>query len=85
MFRELSPIVGAMFPAPPPTERGYPAEKLAETLESPIDQVATSIKSAISLAGQTNLPVLVTGSFFLAGKALEALLPNIHSFEPSSQ
>jgi dihydrofolate synthase/folylpolyglutamate synthase len=80
MLKELIRITGALFPTTTPTERGLSAEGLVERVRPEAESVSPvpDVGRAIALAKGTRLPVLITGSLFLAGKALEMMT------EPSS-
>ena len=84
LLRALSPITGALFPTSIPSQRGMNAEGIAERAEN-VTLAAPDPSLAMRLAMATQLPVLVTGSFFLAGKALEILGWGDADFEPSEQ
>ncbi|MEM7009948.1 MAG: folylpolyglutamate synthase/dihydrofolate synthase family protein [Verrucomicrobiota bacterium] len=71
LLAELTRITGALFPTSTPTERGLSAEELVEQTGITKANAADSFRLAIRMAEATQLPVLVTGSLFLAGEAVE--------------
>lgn len=71
LLRELIPITGALFPTTTPTDRGLSAEELAKRAGA--ENPEPNVLRAIRMAKGTQLPVLVTGSLFLAGKTLEVI------------
>ena len=84
LLKVLSPITGALFPTTIATQRGMTADDLAKQIGESA-QPAPSASLALRLAQATQLPILVTGSFFLAGQVLEVLGWGNADFEPSEQ
>ncbi len=73
MARTLEPITERLFAAPIDTQRGYSSAELLHQLGQPDSESFASVGDAIHAAQRTGLPVLITGSIFLVGAALEAL------------
>ena len=73
MIRELAPIMGALFPTTTPSARGLSANELLSRVPTENARAEDDILRAIRMAEATQLPVLVTGSLFLAGAALGLL------------
>lgn len=85
VLKELLTITGALFPTSIPTQRGLSADEIVERVNPAAARVAPSVEGAIHMAESTNLPVLITGSLFLVGKALEVLGWSERAFEASEQ
>ncbi len=87
LLHALGPITGAFFPTTVASQRGLSAQELAEMAETAGKSAtpASDVAEALRLATKTRFPVLVTGSLFLAGKALEVLGWGEADFEPSEQ
>ncbi|MEM1295938.1 MAG: folylpolyglutamate synthase/dihydrofolate synthase family protein [Verrucomicrobiota bacterium] len=84
LLKALSPITGALFPTTIASQRGMSAEDLAAQIGESTP-IAPSVSLGLRLAEATRLPILITGSFFLAGQALEALGWGDADFEVSEQ
>ncbi len=85
ILQTLQPIIGQIIPTTTPTDRGLKAEELVEKVGLRGVAPEPDIAQALAAAQATGLPVLVAGSIFLAGSALEALGWAEQRFEPSSQ
>lgn len=68
-----------------PTPRGNTAAELTAICGMPEDRVIPNLADACAEAFRLGKPVLITGSLFLAGKALEMLTSDQDRFEPSLQ
>lgn len=84
LLKALSPITGALFPTTIASQRGMSAEDLAAQIGESA-QTAPTVSLGLRLAQATQLPILITGSFFLAGQALEFLGWGDADFEVSEQ
>lgn len=81
----LHPITGELFLTTTPTGRGIEAEELVQYTRGQSIHMAPDPADALQAAKQSGLPVLVCGSLYLVGKALEILGWSDERFQPSLQ
>jgi len=80
----LQAIAGQWFPTSTPTHRGCSPEEVMELAGIKEASPHAKVADAIQAAQASGLPVLVAGSIFLAGEALNALGWSEGRFEPSA-